>query len=90
MNEGEGRIVVTSREYEKNAVKVASRTDFEVLVEPSSLRGMEVIWAIFQDCDKTNVHILAPLIDLLSKLYTNLSASLSKDIIDRVQNEFAK
>jgi hypothetical protein len=81
MNEAEGKVRVTNHKEMKNAVNAETRTTYEVIVNPSELRGIQVIWAIFADCDKKNINVLAPLINLLSKVYTSLSPTLPKELL---------
>lgn len=54
------------------------------------MRGVEVIWRILQDCDKKNNELVAPIIDLITKLYHNLSEEVHKDIVASIQDEFCR
>lgn len=63
INESEDRINLTS------LPSANTKLEFTVLVPPSELRGVNVIWRVLQDCDKKNNDLTAPVIDLLTKLY---------------------
>lgn len=52
---------------------VATKLDFSVLSIPSKLKGIEVVWRILQDCDKKNGDLTANVIDLITKLYHNVT-----------------
>lgn len=64
------------------------KLDFQVLVPPSQLRGVEVVWKVFQDCDKKNKELTSIICDLLTKLYHNLSEQIPRDLVEKIQDEF--
>ncbi len=50
--------------------------DFIVHIPPHKLKGIEVMWKILQECDKKNVDLTTAVVDLITKLYHNLSSQL--------------
>ncbi len=86
INEQEDRIHIISLPGSANGVQ--ARLDFSVLAAPSSLRGIEVVWRILQDCDKKNLELTAAVIDLITKLYYNLAEQISREEVEKIQEEF--
>ncbi len=72
------------------AGNVQQKLDFNVLVPPSQLRGIEIMWRIMQDCDKKNMDLTAPIIDLITKLYHHLSEEIPQEDVVKIQDEFCK
>jgi hypothetical protein len=45
-----------------------------VHVPPHELVGIDVIWNIFKDSDKKNADLTSVVIDLITKIYHNISS----------------
>ena len=56
-----------------------TKLDFIVHTPPQNLIGIEVIWKILQECDKKNNDLTASVVDLLTKLYNNLSSAIDAE-----------
>jgi hypothetical protein len=65
-----------------------SQMDFVVLAPPSTFVGIEVIWQILQDCDKKSLNLVAPIIDVITKLYHSIDPELSNEDALSISNEF--
>lgn len=69
-----------------NGVQV--KLDFQVLAPPAQLRGIEVIWRVFQDCDKKNKELTNVIGELITKLYLNITEQIPREEVERMQDEF--
>jgi hypothetical protein len=55
---------------------VQTKLDFKLHVNPSELEGIDLIWKLFLEINKKDLELTAVVIDLVTKIYHNLSPSL--------------
>lgn len=82
--------VMAAPDNTRNVASNEQRYTYEVFVPPSKLRGMDVIWAIFRDCDKQNHAILASIIKLISKVHTSISFNLPADQAAQMRIDYVR
>ena len=88
INEQEDRIQVISLPSSFNN-SVSTKLDFKIHVNPRELEGIELIWKLFLEINKKDMDLTAAVIDLVTKIYHNLSPSL-EDIKREVEDQFCR
>lgn len=64
-----------------------TKLEFRVHVSPNELEGYEVVWKLLQECDKKNNELTSLVIDLLTKIYHNVSGAI-EDKIHEIEDQF--
>lgn len=64
------------------------KLDFLILVKPSCLRGIDIIWRIYLDCNKKDLELCSQIINLITNLYYRFIESKPLSEILEIQDEF--
>lgn len=88
VNEQEDFLHITSQP--SNMGNQPVKLEFIVNIPPHKLTGIDVIWKILQECDKKNMDLTTMVVDLLTRLYHNLSSALTDQEILQIHDQFCR
>ncbi|CDW78148.1 ubiquitin carboxyl-terminal hydrolase family protein [Stylonychia lemnae] len=78
INEQDDRIHLISLPTYNSSAAIQTKLDFKVHVPPKDLIGIDLLWKLLAQCDKKNSDLTAAVIDLITKVYHNLSSGLEE------------